>query len=759
MPQPLTAKGEYYGRQPSDVLLTFRRPVSVVAAANCVAVTASRGREAFGGAEALPSERTLRLYLLPSSAMPSAVQCAPHSAPLAVSPSPLRSGGVVSHPIDSSYLAGEGTLTVQPWRSYLDTSPSFRLTSALGINFNVTPKESEDTAQLLQESGFTLARVEIGWNSLSYEDPSAFKDEAGIDERLQALRKHHIRPLILLNANSGEPNPTQGLILHTTEEAAAGARTVTLTPESAADVVPGRTGFDDLTFGGTPDLLIASISGDVATLAQPLPNALPAGAHRAATLLYPPFGPPRLADGESNPAFQETLSGWLAYVSAVTSKADGIFGPEGYDLEVWNELGFGSQYLNQENYYTPSRESGEGSVEQALLQATVAYIRNPQHHIPAGVGIADGFASQTPYVSGATVPAGTTAISKHLYAEEAYLRFHEGAPAPQPQATVARRECPRFLARSSSSPPSAQSRQRTFHIQLPEYFLTGLAHDTIVRDLAPFTSSLEGVPHGRDVAPGGGAPPQVWMTEYNLQHSGLLAEHEGDPNLPSSALTPAQAEHLQAVVALRSFVAMINMGMSREYFYAVAGEGWNLVSEAFLSAVDANPSSYPGAALGGETMDTFRRLIAQMQGVPPSGPIRQLSLLSIAQANNHAQLAGALTPAGTPLYDRDVLAVLPFQSSPTRFVIPVYVMSDDITAIAKPQEAEGSIYRFDLPSESFRITLGNLPETADPPAVSAYDPIRGEATPARLISRDGSEATFEIAATDYPRLLEIEYGG
>ncbi len=34
--------------------------------------------------------------------------------------------------------------------------------------------------------------------------------------------------------------------------------------------------------------------------------------------------------------------------------------------------------------------------------------------------------------------------------------------------------------------------------------------------------------------------------------------------------------------------------------------------------------------------------------------------------------------------------------------------------------------RFDLPAERFRITLGNLPESAAPPSVSAYDPLLDE---------------------------------
>jgi hypothetical protein len=104
-----------------------------------------------------------------------------------------------------------------------------------------------------------------------------------------------------------------------------------------------------------------------------------------------------------------------------------------------------------------------------------------------------------------------------------------------------------------------------------------------------------------------------------------------------------------------------------------------------------------------------------------------------------------------------VLAVLPFQSSPTRFVIPVYVMTRDLLTLYEPGQPASDIHRFDLPEETFRITLGNLPETGGTPVVSSYDPLRNESTPAHLVSQTGATATVEIAATDYPRILTVEY--
>jgi hypothetical protein len=152
-------------------------------------------------------------------------------------------------------------------------------------------------------------------------------------------------------------------------------------------------------------------------------------------------------------------------------------------------------------------------------------------------------------------------------------------------------------------------------------------------------------------------------------------------------------------------------------------------------------------------------MLGLFQGPGPGAGARQLSLTAISQEGDHAQFTGDGTAAHPSLYDRDVLAVLPFQSSPIRFVIPIYVMTRDMLTLYEPDAPSSDIYRFDLPNENFKVTLSNLPETTAAPSVSAYDPLRDEATPARLLSREGSSAVFEFAATDYPRILTIEYPG
>jgi hypothetical protein len=743
---------------------------------------------------------------------------APNAAPrageaLTRAGSPLPACGVSCDPIDRRYLTdvpfGATSFWVQPWRAYMDTWPASRLLGSLGVNFNVGPAQAPAVARLLHDSGFRLARLEIPWGGISYANPTTFIHEASIRARLRALHAYGLRPLIVLNGNSAGPAPARPVTIETNSPAPAGASTVTLSPAGAAAVIVGRSGFDPgnfhtirrarlpvaprnrpnvtpaqrqallarlraarraqvssgltpLVLQGRPDILITRVGpGGVATLSRPLPTALPAGAHEGTTLLYAPFGPPKLPDGSPNPAFEATLRGWLSYVSTVARTAQSVFGAGGYDLEVWNELSFGSQFLNAQSYSStgPGKASLKAinsitkEVVKALLDRTVAFLRDPANGISPAVGISNGFASQSPFPSGASAPLGLTAISKHPYvgpkifpAELRKGRVHPVNALGALDTASKRSFTPLFIP--------------TYQSLMPEYMLTATSAETLIRDLAPITTNVYRLPHGRDVGPPGGRPVEKWVTEYNLSpgKATVVAPDGVTPQTGSSSvLTPADKAHFHAKALLRNQVAMVNKGAAREYFFAASPSALGMISEGFLSAVKAHPGTYPGDSAGGETMSAFRNLLARFQGPGPNGAARRLELLSIAQDGNHAQFAGDGTSAHPPLYDRDVLAVLPFQSSPTHFVIPVYVMTRDMLTLYRPSAPAGDATRFDLPDERFRITLGNLPASGAAPAVSAYDPLRDRSTPARILSRAGNLAVIELAATDYPRLLSIGY--
>ncbi len=75
---------------------------------------------------------------------------------------------VLSNPIDPSQQTslpfGARSQWLQPWRAYMDTQPASMLRNAVGINFDVSAQNAAATANVLSQSGFTRARLEIGWS-------------------------------------------------------------------------------------------------------------------------------------------------------------------------------------------------------------------------------------------------------------------------------------------------------------------------------------------------------------------------------------------------------------------------------------------------------------------------------------------------------------------------------------------------------------------------------------------------------------------
>jgi hypothetical protein len=642
--------------------------------------------------------------------------------------------------------------------------------------------------------------MEIGWDALSYTHPTQFVHEASILTRLRALRDYRLRPLLVLNANSGAPCPARAIELVSGAFAPAGSTTVTLTPASAALVRAGRTGFSPgafftvppprrrprviprltpaqhrarrtaarakrrialaegrtpLLLHANPDILITHVSGTgVATLSHPLPTALAAGVHPATTLLYAPFSAPLSPSGAPNPAFGATLRGWLSYVSSVSALARRVFGRDGYDLEVWNELTFGSQFLNVENYHRISGRAARSAskhvtkeVNKALLDATVAYLRSPRSGTSPGVGITNGFASETPFPSGADAPVGLTALSKHPYVGVRSFPAEYHVRSVHPVDALGLRDTSSRASFRPSFVPSYQS-------LLPEYTLTATSTETLIRDLAPITTRIYGVPHGRRVGPRG-VPVQKWVTEYNLGAGATPVGPDETTSQSSVTLSEHDKDHFHAKALLRSFVAMISKGISREYFFAAAPGALSLIGNGFFGALEKHPGSYPGDSSGGPVTSAFARLIARTEGPGPGAAARQLSLTSITQLGDHAQFAGDGTAEHPPLYDREVLAVFPFQVAPRQFVVPVYVMTRDLLTLYRPHAPASDATRFDLPGERFQITLSGLPHSAATPVVSAYDPLSNNSTAARVIAHGANSVAVEMTATDYPRLLSI----
>jgi hypothetical protein len=643
---------------------------------------------------------------------------------------------------------GDRSHWLQPWRAYLDTVPAVRLRDSVGINFNVEPDEAAATARLLAATGFARARVEIGWGAIDYNDPRKLND-VGALRRLAALRKVGIRPLVLLNSNHVLPCPTQLFEARVVQAARRGDRLIHLDPATARAVVPGRSGLNAAD-GKVADVLFEDVKPDgVATLSKPLPDDFAPGSYPAATFRYAPFAPPQRPDGRPNPAFQQTLKGWLSYVGVVTRAARKEVG-DNFDVEIWNELGFGSDFLYSDRYYDPATQRGKGDVTRAVLERTVAWLRDPAHGV-SKVGIGNGFATQRPWDAGSTSPRGLTAIDKHPY--QGMRRFPNDAANDAPGIRPLD-----ALGRPDGTRDGATNRWRgdfvpAYDAFFPEYYLTAIQTEHLIRDLSPITTDMNGTPHGRFTKPKGGQAPTMWVTEWNMDPSGADPSNPANVGGPPLAhLTGGDARHLQTKAALRFLTSFVNKGVAAVYFYSAKDPNLGFIDPAFFTALKRR--GYPGNDSGGETLRAMRRLTGSLRGAVSLSRTRPLSLLDVSDDHGHKQFEGDGSPAHPPLYDRDVVGVFPFQVNDDRYVIPVYVMTRSLTKLYAPDAPRSDRRRFDLPPASFRLTIGGLPG-ADSSA-TASDPLTGRSVPVKVISRRGDRLVVELPLTDSPRLLMLD---
>jgi hypothetical protein len=639
----------------------------------------------------------------------------------------------------------------QPWRSYMDTVPATTFRNAIGINFNVKAAWAETTATLLKDSGFTRARVEVSWRAIDYDHPNEMteNDHQDLVAKLTALKKNGLRPLIVLNSNHGQPCPIKHDTIQLMAPARPGDTAIHVNPLEAGKIALGRTGV--MSGGVAAQYLFTSVSPEgTVHLSAPLGSTrpatgagvseLPAGPLEIETLRYEPFHWPRHADGSADPGFESTIAGWLNYTQVVTREVESILGSEDFDVEIWNELSFGSRFLEVNNYYEPNLEESDVRNADEILSRSVAYIRDRASGVP-NIGIGDGFANQTPWPSAANTPVGLTAIDKHPYPKirsypaDAQVGGNRpldglGEPAGEEFWNGGWREW-----REVFTP--------TYEAFFPEYFLAGIQTETLIHDLAPTMSKVSAVEHGRFVHAPGGEPATEWITELNMNPASGPA--------PAGSMTQADIRHVETKEVLRSLVAFVNKGVTAVHFFAVRSGNLSLVDPAFFAALHGSVPAYPGDAAGGETMAAVRRLAESMGGAESLAAPRSLSLDALTDFSSNVQFAGNGTSAYPPLYNRDVFAFLPFQVTARRFAIPVYVMTRNM---AEEYGGASGPARFDLPEEPYRLEIGGV--NGERASVSATDPITGEITPAEIVAQTDHDVTVEMGVTDSPRVLTIE---
>lgn len=304
----------------------------------------------------------------------------------------------------------------QPWRSYLEATPAATYLDGLGVVWGgpVPGKSDAEVAAELAWAGFRRVRIEIPWGAMRWDETGT---DPGVAARLattlKALRANGLRPLILLNANHGAPCPLHTAQWRLARRARAGDREIQVRG-SIQSIVPMFSMVSTLTTSaqaGPLVIRVASTDG-VLTLSRPLPRDLPADTPvQIAQLKYQPLFPVGTAE------FENTAKGWLAYVDYVIHFLTEVYGTD-FDLEMWNELTFGSDFLDINHYFEPrlTRASADflhagGSAWELARRTAVEVERlNPRCHLIWG------FSDTTFFHTAVTdLPAGFSGQSYHPY--------------------------------------------------------------------------------------------------------------------------------------------------------------------------------------------------------------------------------------------------------------------------------------------------------------------------------------------------------
>lgn len=691
--------------------------------------------------------------------------------------------GPYEDPLQEQIPFGRRSYYLAPWRAYLDTRPAASYARFPGVNFNVhDTRLVEPLAQLLAEHGFAHGRIEVGWGSFDYDQPDRLPPDAAaaLTAKLQALQRWGLRPLLLLNANSGGPVPARWFHGTLREAAPAGARELVL--EDTTPVVPGRTGPRGQAYQIAYPLITAvDTATGRCTLSAPLAQPLPAGDLDLVTLRYEPFGSgPTFADGRPNPALAETIGGWRAYVDALASfcaEALDTGDPlgAGFDLEVWNELSFGSQFLEDRNYYDPPREYGSRWTYEnhgrklegydCLFGLTADQVTSdPQL---AGVRVINGFSNQRPWDNGTDLWPTATGYSRHYYSNTT-----ESSPDdPLVGSFDARRMTER---EQTSGPlnalgqPDGEPDGLDWHTVLPDtFFVPALrrAHpeywhyayqtEFMTRDTTPLAGAWEN--HGRYTHPGNGRPAEVWMTEYN--HFRAPAMHSLAPEGPgrADARYAALAHWLGAKALLRAFPFYHHKGLSAVQVYAVlaADDEFGLLPQAFIDAlVAADYQLTPEVrALVGPQFEVLGRLASKLAANQPIEEARPVRVEALVEHQPRLVFRGAGDEAHPDRLHRDDFAILPYQLDAQRYALPYWVVTRDLMHVWHPTADPLDPRRYTMPDQTFDVTLANLDGRGL--RASVLDLWSGVLTPIEPRARTANSVTLRLSATDSPRLLYL----
>jgi hypothetical protein len=533
----------------------------------------------------------------------------------------------------------------QGWRGYLETIPAARYRDGLGVVWGQSPpnKSPDEVAAALAWAGFRRVRLEVPWGSVKWDETALDAAAAARTALvLSALKNHHLRPLILLNANHLQPCPVQWRDLSAVRAASAGDRTIAVSGDLGG-VQPYSATLMSLADGTTAGPLVASLAPDPAApdrvhvieLTKPLPRAVASRETvRLAILRYPPLYQ------VGSPAFELTAGGWLRYVALVVDLVEKNYGSDDFDIEIWNELTFGSAFLDVGNYMDSKpvatnvpEDFHPGGRAWELANRTVQALKRDHPKIQLIWGFSNttffhvAIAELPPQLDGQSYhPYGT---GRRCYADLVAGKLNLLLDAYIPNGCV---------------------------IQPEGYAHAWQQTESLLRFLAP---------SARSAHPPGSASFQHYITEHGFAPAEI------------GITDRRQAQLAKQKFLLRAPLLWLNKGLTALYIYDAYDED---DSRLGMFASDGGISS---------GMQALHFLTAEFVGAVSLTQPRQLSL----EVTREGPQAGILPgdPGGAHLPQQDAAVLLPFQLNQTKFLIGAYVMTQDFPNALPPQPYQVTI--------------------------------------------------------------------
>jgi len=582
----------------------------------------------------------------------------------------------------------------QPWRGFLETKSGYDFLAGIGVNYHV-PDNDALAVRLLAESGFHTFRIEIGFGSVRF-DGKGLTNEDRTRNLLRLCRQYNIRPTLLLNAHQGVPCPLRFFTKRLTADAPKGSRAVVLA--DTEDLVVGRSGINGLTDYWAAEALITEIDHETGRcrLSKPLPKELKAGDLPMATLAYLPLHPVGTEE------FDETAAGWVQYALMVCRLASDA-GIDQFDVELWNELTFGTRFLDVNNYYDPDAPKvprgpdflNKGGTCWELARRTIEAVkpRHPKARCIWGFSNTTFFHCAIP-----NLPPGMDGQSYHPY----------GTGTRRLPDQEYHKDRPEF---------NLEGFTPTIDVRMPEGWAhTFLQTESLMRHLNPQAR--------RHTRPEGTSRFYHYITEHGVVPAECGVTDE------------AGGWRLKSLCASRSFCLWLNKGIDvMHYFVAHSKDpkGMGLLP----TDLPGLPEDTPFDEVATPPMRVLRNLTTAFAGSVPLDKPRQLSVEAAALGVDGKVFEG--DGAHPPLWHRDVLAVLPFQIKPGEFVIAVYVMTYDAT-----QPLAEARYR--LVIKGVNGTQGNL---------ALYDPHEDRRISLKPSGRGEDFVEVVVPVVDHPRLLTL----